>query len=71
MQLLESFFVVCLCLAQVSLAIPLAFTGWPSTLRSGEPATVTWTGDLQTVRVAFPSDPIEILPSTQANKEAV
>ncbi|PLB50725.1 hypothetical protein P170DRAFT_492690 [Aspergillus steynii IBT 23096] len=48
MRLFESLLAVCLCLAQVSLAIPLSFTKWPTTLRAGQPATVTWIGDLET-----------------------
>ncbi|KAK1143214.1 hypothetical protein N8T08_006912 [Aspergillus melleus] len=48
MRLYESL-AACLCLAQVSFAaLPLAFTKWPTTLRAGEPATVTWTGDIET-----------------------
>ncbi|KAI9044757.1 GPI anchored serine-threonine rich family protein [Aspergillus affinis] len=49
MRLYESLFATCLCLAQVSFAaLPLSFTKWPTTLRAGEPATVTWAGDIET-----------------------
>ncbi|KAA8648476.1 hypothetical protein EYZ11_002009 [Aspergillus tanneri] len=45
MRLLESLIAACLCLAQVSIAVPVAFTYWPSTIKSGQPANVTWSGD--------------------------
>ena len=51
MRLFDFLLATCLCLAQTSLAVPLSFTKWPTTLRAGQPSTVTWTGDLETVRV--------------------